>query len=70
MVYHVPRFMRIHNGIRNFSGQGNFPQYLADTKIKDEKQSQVLSERLRDNDTVEWGELGQNLVNRHLYDCR
>ena len=36
-----------------------FPQYLADIKIRDEKQSQVLSERLSDNDTVEWGELGQ-----------
>ena len=32
MVYHVPRLMRIHNGIRNFSGQG-IPLCLLDIAI-------------------------------------
>ena len=27
MVYHVPHFMRIHNGIRKFSGQGKYISY-------------------------------------------
>lgn len=27
MVYHVPHLMRIHNGIRKFSGQGKYINY-------------------------------------------
>ena len=36
MVYHVPPLMRIHNGIRNFSGQGLyiFPVFACELEVQ------------------------------------
>ena len=45
-----------------------FPQYLADIKIRDEKHSQVLSERLSDNNTCNFlSTIGVEKLND---DCR
>lgn len=42
MVYHVPRSMRMHKGIRNFSGQGNKMRTTVEVRMEQSNQMNIL----------------------------
>lgn len=43
MAYHVPRLMMLHKGIKKFSGQGTYVNYLKVVKMKTSSPNHVLS---------------------------